>query len=48
MLHIYVDLAASGAPAELRYPGIAAHLRVRGPCSEDFEALLTPARGAAD
>jgi hypothetical protein len=29
LLHVYVDVVASGAPAEQRYPGIAAHLRVR-------------------
>jgi hypothetical protein len=47
MLHVYVDLVASGAAAGLRYPGIAAHLRACGPCGEDFEALLTAVRGAA-
>ena len=40
MLHVYADLVAEGAPAEERYPGIAAHLRACGPCGEDFEALL--------
>jgi hypothetical protein len=40
MLHIYVDLVASGAPAEQRYPGIAAHLRACGSCDADFEGLL--------
>ena len=40
MLHVYAELAASGAPAEQRYPGIAAHLRACGPCGEDFEGLL--------
>ena len=47
MLHVYVDLVAAGAPAEERYPGIAAHLRACGPCGEDFEALLAAVRGAA-
>ena len=37
MLHVYAELAVSGAPAEQRYPGIAAHLRACGPCGEDFE-----------
>ena len=32
MLHIYAELVAAGAPAEQRYPGIAAHLRSCGPC----------------
>ena len=40
MLHIYVDLVAAGAPAEQRYPGIAAHLRACGSCGADFEGLL--------
>jgi hypothetical protein len=44
MLHVYADLAAEGAPAEERYPGIAAHLRACGPCGEDFEALLAAVR----
>ena len=47
-LHVYVDLVASGAPAEQRYPGIAAHLRADGPCGEDFEALLAAVRGMTD
>jgi hypothetical protein len=47
MLHVYVDLVAAGEPAEQRYPGIAAHLRACGPCSEDFEALLAAVRDDA-
>jgi len=45
MLHIYADLTAAGAPAEKRYPGVAAHLRACGPCGEDFEGLLAALRG---
>ena len=48
VLHVYVDLVASGAPAEQRYPGIAAHLRADGPCGEDFEALLAAVHDTAD
>jgi hypothetical protein len=48
MLHVYVDLVASRAPAEQRYPGIAAHLRACGPCGEDFEALLAAVRDESD
>jgi len=48
VLHVYVDLVASGAPAEQRYPGIAAHLRADGPCGEDFEALLAAVQDTAD
>jgi hypothetical protein len=40
VLHAYAELVASGAPAEERYPGIAAHLRACGPCGADFEGLL--------
>ena len=40
MLHVYADLAATSSEAEHRYPGIAAHFRACGPCSEDFEGLL--------
>ena len=46
MLHIYAELVAAGAPAEQRYPGIAAHLRSCGPCLGDFEGLLATIRGA--
>ena len=48
MLHVYVDVMVSGAPAEERYPGITAHLRACGPCGEDFEALLAAVRDATD
>ena len=47
MLHTYAELTAAGAPAEQRYPGIAAHLRACGPCGEDFEGLLTTLRDQA-
>jgi hypothetical protein len=45
MLHSYVDLVAAGAPAEQRYPGMAAHLRACGPCGADFDGLLAAVRG---
>ena len=48
VLAVYVDLVASGAPAEQQYPGIDAHLRACGPCGEDFEGLLAAVRGEAD
>jgi hypothetical protein len=47
LLHVYVELAAAGEEAAQRYPGIAAHLRACGPCSEDFEGLLTAIAGSA-
>jgi hypothetical protein len=40
ILHVYVELVADGEDAAARYPGVAAHLRQCGPCSEDFEGLL--------
>jgi hypothetical protein len=40
VLHIYVDLVASGEDAAGRYPGVVAHLSACGPCSEDFAGLL--------
>ena len=40
MLHVYAEMVASGAHAEQRYPGIAAHLHACGPCGQDFEGLL--------
>jgi hypothetical protein len=41
VLHIYVDLAATGEDPAQRYPGVAAHLAACGPCAEDFTGLLT-------
>ena len=40
LLHVYVELVAARRPAQRTLPGIAAHLRACGPCSEDFEGLL--------
>jgi hypothetical protein len=40
VLHVYAEMVASGAQAEQRFPGIAAHLRACGPCGQDFEGLL--------
>jgi len=40
LLHVYVELIAEDAKARDRYPGITAHLRACGPCSDDFEGLL--------
>ena len=44
LLHVYVDLVARDGDAARRYPGIAAHLRACGPCSEDFDGLLSAVR----
>jgi hypothetical protein len=40
VLHIYADLASSGADPAGRYPGVAAHLAACGPCGENFTGLL--------
>jgi hypothetical protein len=40
ILHLFVELVADGGDAELRYPGLAAHLRACGPCAQDFDGLL--------
>jgi hypothetical protein len=41
LLHVYVELVlADPAAAAARYPGVQAHLRACGPCSEDFQGLL--------
>lgn len=41
LLHVYADLAVvDPVAAARRHPGIAAHLRACGPCSEDLVGLL--------
>ena len=45
VLHVFVDLVASGQDAAERYPGIAAHLAACGPCGEDFAGLLAAVTG---
>jgi hypothetical protein len=45
LLHLYVELVAADAAAQERYPGIAAHLKACGPCSEDFAGLLAAVVG---
>jgi hypothetical protein len=48
LLHVYAELAAADASAAQRYPGIAAHLAVCGPCGEGFDGLLAAIRGTAE
>ena len=48
LLHVYAELAAADAAAARRYPGIAAHLRACGPCSEDFDGLLAALSAAGE
>jgi hypothetical protein len=45
LIDVYVDLTLSNGRPELRYPGIAAHLRACRPCASDFEGLLALAGG---
>ncbi len=40
ILHVYVEMVASGGAAKERLAGVAAHLAACGPCSEDFNGLL--------
>jgi hypothetical protein len=40
ILHLFVELVAADEDAELRYPGVVAHLRACGPCAQDFDGLL--------
>lgn len=44
LLHAYVELVASGENPELRYPGVAVHLRSCGPCLDDYQGLLAVVR----
>jgi hypothetical protein len=40
VLHVYVELAATGEDPGRRFPGVAAHLAACGPCADDFQGLL--------
>lgn len=40
VLHVYVDLVASGEDPAGRYPGVVTHLAACGPCGQDFKGLL--------
>ena len=46
VLHVFVELAATGQDPARRLPGVAAHLAACGQCAEDFRGLL--AAGEAD
>jgi hypothetical protein len=42
VMDVYAELAvADRRAAEQRYPGVAAHLLVCGPCTQDLEGLIT-------
>jgi hypothetical protein len=40
LIDVYVELTVRNGAPELRYPGVAVHLRACRPCAEDFEGLL--------
>jgi hypothetical protein len=40
LLHVYVEALLAGEDPELRYPGIAAHLRRCPPCADERDGLL--------
>ena len=44
LLDAYVELIVAGENPELRYPGIAAHLRSCLPCAEDLDGLMAIVR----
>jgi hypothetical protein len=47
VMDVYAELAVADRPgAEGRFPGVAAHLRVCDPCSEDLEGLMTLVRAS--
>jgi hypothetical protein len=42
VMDVYAELAVADWPAAAeRYPGVAAHLRVCDPCTQDLEGLIT-------
>jgi hypothetical protein len=48
LLDAYAELILAGEDPELRYPGVAAHLRSCLPCAEDLDGLLAVVRAADD
>ena len=45
VMDVYAELAVADRPAAAqRYPGVAAHLQVCDPCTEDLEGLMTVIR----
>jgi hypothetical protein len=44
LLDVYADLVHAGEDPEARLPGLAAHFRDCGPCSEDLEGLIAAVR----
>lgn len=44
LLDAYVELVVAHGDPERRHPGVATHLRICGPCAQDFEGLLAAVR----
>ena len=40
ILHVYAELVSRGDGPGSRMPGVEAHLRACGPCSDDYTGLL--------
>jgi hypothetical protein len=45
LLDVYADQVIAGERPEERFPDIAAHLAVCGPCAEDLAGLVAAVRG---
>lgn len=43
VLHVYVDLLATGVDAPDRYPGVASHLAACEACAESLRGLIVAA-----
>ncbi|HEY7009246.1 MAG TPA: hypothetical protein VH395_09910 [Jatrophihabitantaceae bacterium] len=48
LLHAYAELIVAGDNPEIRYPGLAAHLRSCLPCADDLDGLLAVVRATDD
>ena len=46
LLDAYADLLTAGEDPELRFPGLAAHLRSCLPCADDLDGLLATIRSS--
>jgi hypothetical protein len=44
VMHVYVELLATGVDPIVEYPGMAAHLAACEPCAEDVRGLLAAVR----
>jgi hypothetical protein len=43
LLDLYVEERLAGRSPEVRFPGVAAHLRICDPCLDDYEGVLAAA-----